>query len=95
MTRQPFRHAQRLAGQGATYTTARDLATAREAMITRHPQLYRRYFGTPPFGYNGMAQANHDPITGVVPGADGIKTGHTNEAGYNFLGSGHATAGGW
>ncbi len=56
-------------------------------MITRYPGLYRRYFGHTSFGYNGLAQANHDPITGVVPGADGIKTGHTKEAGYNFLGS--------
>lgn len=73
--------------EGATYTTARDLLTLARAMITRHPKLYREYFGHTSFGYNGIAQANHDPITGVVPGADGIKTGHTKEAGYNFLGS--------
>lgn len=78
--------------EGATYTTARDLATLAKAMITRHPDLYRRYFGHTSFGYNGLAQPNHDPITGVVAGADGIKTGHTREAGYNFLGS--ATRGG-
>ena len=34
-----------------------------------------------------MTQANHDPITGVVDGADGMKTGFTRESGYNFLGS--------
>jgi D-alanyl-D-alanine carboxypeptidase (penicillin-binding protein 5/6) len=37
--------------------------------------------------YHGITQANHDPITGVVPGADGIKTGYTRQAGYNFLGA--------
>jgi serine-type D-Ala-D-Ala carboxypeptidase (penicillin-binding protein 5/6) len=30
---------------------------------------------------------NHDPFAGVLPGADGIKTGHTREAGFNFLGA--------
>ncbi|WEK47003.1 MAG: D-alanyl-D-alanine carboxypeptidase [Candidatus Andeanibacterium colombiense] len=73
--------------EGATYTTARDLATLARALITRHPDLYRRYFGKRSFGHDGIGQDNHDPITGVVPGADGIKTGFTREAGYNFLGS--------
>ena len=37
--------------------------------------------------YGGITQRNHDPITGRVRGADGIKTGFTNEAGFTFLGS--------
>lgn len=73
--------------QGATYVTARDLITLGEAMITRHPQLYRRYFGQKRMTWDGVTQESHDPTVGVVRGADGIKTGHTNEAGYNFLGS--------
>ncbi|HEX8057404.1 MAG TPA: D-alanyl-D-alanine carboxypeptidase family protein [Novosphingobium sp.] len=73
--------------QGATYVSARDLVTLGEAMITRHPQLYRRYFGQKRMTWNGVTQESHDPTVGVVRGADGIKTGHTNEAGYNFLGS--------
>lgn len=73
--------------QGATYVSARDLVTLGEAMITRHPQLYRRYFGQKRTTWNGVTQESHDPTVGVVRGADGIKTGHTNEAGYNFLGS--------
>lgn len=38
---------------------------------------------------NGSAidQANRDPLLGVVAGADGLKTGHTEEAGYSFVGS--------
>jgi D-alanyl-D-alanine carboxypeptidase (penicillin-binding protein 5/6) len=56
-------------------------------MIGRHPDLYRRYFGQKRMMWNGVLQASHDPTVGIVPGADGIKTGHTNEAGYNFLGS--------
>lgn len=72
---------------GATYVTAHDLGLLAQEMIRRHPDLYHRYFGHRSFRYNGMSQDNHDPITGVVPGADGIKTGYTREAGYNFLGS--------
>jgi len=73
--------------EGRTYTSARDLAVLAEAMTTRFPGLYRRYFGHRGMSYRNITQANHDPITGVVEGADGMKTGFTRESGYNFLGS--------
>ena len=73
--------------EGRTFTTARDLAALGTALAVRHPAKYRRYFGASEFTYNGITQPNHDPIIGVVPGADGIKTGFTNQAGYGFLGS--------
>lgn len=73
--------------EGRTWTTARDLATLGAAMITRYPELYRHFVGARSLSYNGIAQRNHDPISGVIPGADGIKTGFTNQAGYGFLGS--------
>ena len=73
--------------EGRTFVTARDLATLASAMITRHPDLYARYFGKRLLSFNGFQQRNHDPVTGVVEGADGIKTGFTNQAGYGFLGS--------
>jgi D-alanyl-D-alanine carboxypeptidase (penicillin-binding protein 5/6) len=73
--------------EGRTFTTARDLATLAEAMITRHPELYARYFGNRRLKFNNIEQRNHDPVTGVVAGADGIKSGFTNQAGYGFLGS--------
>lgn len=72
---------------GATYVSARDLARLAQAMITRHPALYRRYFGRKTMNWNGRVLTSHDPTVGVVPGADGIKTGFTREAGFNFLGS--------
>ncbi len=72
---------------GRTYTSARDLAVLAEALTTRYPGLYRRYFGHRGMSYHEIAQDNHDPVTGVVEGADGIKTGFTRESGYNFLGS--------
>lgn len=72
---------------GATRVTARDMVTLGTALIERHPELYARYFGQKSLTWNGVTGQNHDPILGVVQGADGIKTGHTREAGYNFLGT--------
>ncbi len=73
--------------EGRTFTTARDLATLATQMVRRHPTKYRHYVGRRSFTYNDITQPNHDPISGVVPGADGIKTGFTNQAGFGFLGS--------
>ncbi len=73
--------------EGATFTTAQDLVTLARAMVARHPQLYARYIGKSEFAYNGITQPNRDPLTGRVAGADGIKTGFTNQAGNGFLGS--------
>lgn len=72
---------------GQTYVSARDLVILAEALVRRHPEQYRRYFGQKRMTFAGVEQQSHDPALGVVRGADGIKTGHTNEAGYNFLGS--------
>lgn len=72
---------------GATFVTARDLATLASAMVIRHRQKYRHFIGVSGYSYDGISQSNHDPITGRVLGADGIKTGFTNEAGFTFLGT--------
>jgi D-alanyl-D-alanine carboxypeptidase (penicillin-binding protein 5/6) len=72
---------------GKTYVSARDLVRLGEALIYRHPALYRRYFGQMSLELARGEGRNFDPVTGVVAGADGMKTGHTAEAGYNFLGS--------
>ena len=73
--------------EGKTFTTARDLTTLATQMLRRHPAKYRHFIGHREFTYNGITQPNHDPISGIVAGADGIKTGFTNQAGYGFLGS--------
>lgn len=73
--------------KGATHVSARDLVRLSRALIDEHPADYRRYFGRRSLTVNGAELRNRDPVIGVVPGADGIKTGHTREAGYNFLGS--------
>jgi len=72
---------------GNTYVSARDMLILAQAMLNRYPQYYHRYVGHPEMTWNGITQHNHDPTLGIVPGADGIKTGFTGEAHYNFLGS--------
>jgi serine-type D-Ala-D-Ala carboxypeptidase (penicillin-binding protein 5/6) len=73
--------------EGATYVSAADLVKLGEALVVRHPELYRRYFGKKRMTWNAFEAVNHDPNIGSVEGADGIKTGYTREAGYNYLGS--------
>ena len=72
---------------GATHVSADDMVKLGEALIARHPVLYHRYFGKKAILWHGMEQESHDPTVGVVPGADGVKTGHTRESGYSFLGT--------
>lgn len=73
--------------RGATYVTARDLVRLAQALINDHPALYHAYVGQQAMDWRGARLTSHDPFVGVVPGADGIKTGHTFEAGFNFLGA--------
>jgi D-alanyl-D-alanine carboxypeptidase (penicillin-binding protein 5/6) len=79
---------------GVTFVTARDLAKIAQVTIERHPKLYKAYYSLPSFTWGktmgsgqDITQANRDPILGRVAGADGLKTGHTDEAGYGFTGS--------
>jgi D-alanyl-D-alanine carboxypeptidase (penicillin-binding protein 5/6) len=73
--------------EGRTYTSAHDLVLLADAMTRRFPHLYAQYIGNHGMTYNGITQNNHDPDIGIVPGADGIKTGFTEQAGYTYLGS--------
>lgn len=73
--------------EGRTFTTANDLVRLARAMITRHSDKFGYYIGRAGFDYKGIAQVNHDPLIGHVAGADGIKTGFTNESGFSYLGT--------
>ena len=80
--------------EGRTYVTARDLATLARAEIENHPKLYKKFYSQTQFTWgktlgsgDNITQANRNPLLGRVPGADGLKTGHTEEAGYGFTGS--------
>ena len=80
--------------EGRTFVTAHDLARLAQATIENHPQLYKRFYSQREFSWGktlgsgtDITQANRDPLLGRVQGADGLKTGHTDEAGYGFTGS--------
>jgi D-alanyl-D-alanine carboxypeptidase (penicillin-binding protein 5/6) len=87
MTRSRFGTSNGWPDNGRTRTTARDLAILVAATLRKYPELYRRYYARPAFAWNGISQPNRNPILGRVKGADGLKTGHTEEAGYCFAGS--------
>ena len=72
---------------GRTYVTANDLVHLAIALTEDHPELYHRYFGHQSMVWRGTTLRSHDPFAGLLPGGDGIKTGHSFEAGFNFLGS--------
>jgi D-alanyl-D-alanine carboxypeptidase (penicillin-binding protein 5/6) len=79
---------------GVTYTTAKDLATLAKATIEETPDLYKAFYQKKDFTWGQqlgsgapITQGNRNPILGKIAGADGLKTGHTAEAGYGFTGS--------
>lgn len=79
---------------GVTYTTARDLAALARATIETTPDLYKQFYSQTEFTWGKtlgagapITQGNRNPLLGKVQGADGLKTGHTDEAGYGFTGS--------
>lgn len=79
--------------EGVTYVTAEDLAKLAQATVEETPDLYKRFYATTSFtwgktmGGADIQQANRNPILGKIAGADGLKTGHTEEAGFGFTGS--------
>ncbi|WP_339690728.1 D-alanyl-D-alanine carboxypeptidase family protein [uncultured Parasphingorhabdus sp.] len=73
--------------EGQTMVTARDLANLGSATVNKFPKLYDDFYGQDEFAWNGITQSNRNPLMGKVAGSDGLKTGHTEEAGYGFTGS--------
>jgi serine-type D-Ala-D-Ala carboxypeptidase (penicillin-binding protein 5/6) len=67
------------------YTTARDLATLARAVVLDHPEDYKVY-AERYFTFNNIRQMNRNELLGE-PGVDGIKTGHTEDAGYCLVSS--------
>jgi D-alanyl-D-alanine carboxypeptidase (penicillin-binding protein 5/6) len=68
------------------YMSPRDLATLSRHLIQDFPQFYR-YEAEKEFTFNGIKQGNRNPLLYKDLGADGIKTGHTEEAGFGLVGS--------
>ena len=94
MTNSNFGNSNGWPDNGVTYTTARDLAKLAKATIEETPDLYKAFYQKKDFTWGKtlgsgrpITQGNRNPLLGKVAGADGLKTGHTEEAGYGFTGS--------
>ncbi|MGK7870481.1 D-alanyl-D-alanine carboxypeptidase family protein [Falsiroseomonas sp. E2-1-a20] len=66
--------------------TARDLAHLARRIIHDFPEYYS-FYNERSFRWNNIAQENRNPALSRVAGADGLKTGHTEEAGYGLTAS--------
>lgn len=66
--------------------TARDIATLAAHLIEAYPEQYRA-FGEPEFTWSKITQRNRNPLLADYPGADGLKTGYTQDSGYGLVGS--------
>jgi len=65
-------------------TTARDLALLTSALINDFPEFYKIY-SLKEFTYNNIKQPNRNRLLFIDPSVDGVKTGHTNSAGYCLI----------
>jgi serine-type D-Ala-D-Ala carboxypeptidase (penicillin-binding protein 5/6) len=68
------------------YTTARDLAIITTALIKEFPEYYP-WFSQKDFTYNKITQQNRNMLLSRDKSVDGVKTGHTDEAGYCLVAS--------
>ena len=68
------------------YSTARDLATLARAIINEFPEYYK-YYSVKEFTYNGIKQPNRNNLLWRDDSVDGMKTGHTDAAGYCLVSS--------
>ena len=68
------------------YMSARDLAVLTRHIITEYPEYYK-IFSERDFTWEKIHQYNRDPLLGVMDGADGLKTGHTEASGYGLVAS--------
>ena len=66
--------------------SAQDLAVLARYTIQNYPEFYNLYSETS-FTWNGIKQANRNPLLGKFTGADGLKTGHTEISKYGLVGS--------
>jgi D-alanyl-D-alanine carboxypeptidase (penicillin-binding protein 5/6) len=68
------------------YSTARDLASLAARSANDHPEYFKIY-SVKDFTYNKIKQANRNRLLWLDPSVDGLKTGHTQEAGFCLVAS--------
>jgi serine-type D-Ala-D-Ala carboxypeptidase (penicillin-binding protein 5/6) len=69
------------------YTTAQDLYVITTALIRDFPSEYAQYYSQKEFRYNNISQPNRNRLLWLDPSVDGVKTGHTEAAGYCLIAS--------
>jgi D-alanyl-D-alanine carboxypeptidase (penicillin-binding protein 5/6) len=72
-----------------TYSTPEDLAIMSRRLIVDYPDLYKRYDEIKEYTYHNIKQPNRNRLLWHDPSVDGLKTGHTEAAGYCIIGSAH------
>ncbi|WP_417836564.1 D-alanyl-D-alanine carboxypeptidase family protein [Thalassospira tepidiphila] len=85
MTKSVFKNATGWPADGHL-VTVHDLAILARDTIRNFPDLYELY-SVKEFTYNGIRQPNRNPLLGTSAGVDGLKTGHTEAAGYGLTAS--------
>ncbi len=86
LTKSTFRNASGLPEPGHQMT-ARDLSTLARILISQFPQYYE-IFSEKNFTFNNIKQDNRNPLIWEnIQGADGLKTGHTEDGGFSLVGS--------
>jgi serine-type D-Ala-D-Ala carboxypeptidase (penicillin-binding protein 5/6) len=76
------------------YTTARDLSVLATRLIQDFPQHYAAYYAKKSYTYNNITQENRNRLLFIDPSVDGVKTGHTDAAGYCLIASSQRDQGG-
>ena len=69
------------------YSTAHDIYLLATAIIRDFPAEYAKYYSEKEFTYNHITQRNRNRLLWLDPSVDGVKTGHTEAAGYCLVAS--------
>lgn len=69
------------------YSTAQDLYVLAAALVRDFPKEYAQYYSQKEFRYNNITQPNRNRLLWMDPSVDGVKTGHTEGAGYCLIAS--------
>jgi len=69
------------------YSTAQDLYALTAALIRDFPAEYGQYYSQKEYRYNNITQPNRNRLLWLDPSVDGVKTGHTDAAGYGLVAS--------
>jgi D-alanyl-D-alanine carboxypeptidase (penicillin-binding protein 5/6) len=85
LTTSVFKNPHGLPAEGQI-VTVRDLVRLGQHIWREYPEFYK-YYGQREFKWNGILQRNRNPLLAMDIGADGMKTGFTDESGYAIVGS--------